>query len=126
MPMNGTTHSGHGWGLLTSSSKPQHAHAHNQADGGNSSVEFLLLWCVKLTLETNYDRDYLERGRPTEEEVRVTEVQAKYVMSKGNILCNYYMLMRSNFSWCYGVNSGPHACTKHPLYHEDTPCPKSV
>lgn len=71
--MNRTTHSGHGWGLLTSSSKPQHANAHNQANGGNSSVEFLLR-CVKLTLETNYDRDYLERGRPTEEEVRVTEV----------------------------------------------------
>lgn len=74
MPMNRTTHSGHGWGLLTSSGKPQHAHAHNQANGGNSSVEFLLLRCVKLTLETNYDRDYLERGRPTEEEVRVAEV----------------------------------------------------
>lgn len=79
MPMNRTTQSGHGWGLLASSSKAQHAH--NQADEGNFSVEFLLLRCVKLTLGTDYDRDYLERGRPTEE-VRVMEVQAKYVMSQ--------------------------------------------
>lgn len=52
---------GHGQGLLTPiSSSPRHAH--NQSEGGNSSVEFPLLRYVKVTAD---DRDYLERGRGT-------------------------------------------------------------